>query len=127
MRILLTIIISASLVGCTSINIEGTWKVTGTSGESITMIGDGGLIFKPEYKVSLDGSKMRITSEDQTLLEEYYYEYSKNQLTILYSDFGIPVTVERKDEDEIYLYGGGWGNSIEEQNKSYFFMVLKKR
>ena len=127
MRILLTIIISASLIGCTSINIEGNWKVAGTSGESITMIGYGDLIFKPEYEVSFNEGKMRISSDDQTLLEEYNYEYSKNQLTIIYSDFGIPVTVERKDKNEIYLYGGGVGNSIEEQSKSYFLMVLKKK
>ena len=127
MRILLTIIISASLIGCTSINIEGNWKVAGTSGESITMIGYGDLIFKPEYEVSFHEGKMRITSQDQTLLEEYNYEYSKNQLTIIYSDFGIPVTVEPKDKNEIYLYGGGGGNSIEEQSKSYFLMVLKKK
>ncbi len=126
MRILLTIIISASLIGCTSIDIEGNWKVAGTSGESITMIGYGDLILKPEYEVSFNEGKMRITSDDQTLLEECNYEYSKNQLTIIYSDFGIPVNVERKDKNEIYLYGGGGGNSIEEQSKSYFLMVLKK-
>tara|TARA_R110000796_G_scaffold96719_1_gene202782 strand:- start:168614 stop:168997 length:384 start_codon:yes stop_codon:yes gene_type:complete len=127
MKILLTIIIGSTLIGCTPINIEGNWKVAGTSGESISMIGYGDLIFKLEYEVSFNEGKMRITSENDMFLEEYNYEYSKNQLTIIYSDFGIPVTVEQKDKNEIYLYGGGGGNSIEEQSKSYFLMVLKKK
>jgi len=117
----------ATLVGCTSINIDGNWEVIGTSGDSISMIGYGNLIFKPGYKVSFNENQMIITSENQNVLEEYNYEYSKGHLTIFYSDFGIPVTIEPKDENEIYLYGGGWGNSIEEQAKSYFILALKKK
>lgn len=132
MKTLLTIITGSILIGCNPINIEGNWEVTGTGGDSISMIGYGDLIFKPGYEVSFNEHKMRITSEnhmdlEEYNLEEYNFEYSKNQLIIIYSDFRIPVTIEQKDKDEIYLYGGGWGNSIQEQAKSYFIMVLKRK
>lgn len=126
MKNLLTIILAFTLLECNSLDIKGNWQVVGTSGDSISVIGYGDLKFKPGYEIIFEENQMKVISENSKVLEEYNYEFSKDVLTIIYSDFGIPITVESNDENEVYLYGGGWGNSMEEQRKSYFLMVLKK-
>lgn len=127
MKKLLNIILVSTLLGCDSNDIEGTWKVVGTSGDSICMVGNGDLIFKPGYEVTFKESKMTIRSSNSIDLEEYNYELSNDDLFIFYSDYGIPISLEPKNKNEIYLYGGGFGNSIEEQSKGYFLIVLRTK
>src|SRR5690606_18578219 len=99
-------------LGCSQTNLQDKWEVIGISGDSLSLSGYGDLKFKPGYEVEFDDNKINITSnDDETTTESYDYRLNDDQLIIIYSDYGLPIELETKDENKLILYGGGWGNS----------------
>lgn len=127
MKKLLFVLVALSQLGCSQTDIQGKWEVIGTSGDSLSLSGYGDLKFKSGYEVIFDKNTMNIVSKNDEIAESYHYKVRNGHLFIFYSDFGFPLNVEQVKEDEIFLYGGGWGNSIEEQSISYFLIALKKK
>ena len=114
------------LIGCTNNRLIGRWQVKGLSQDSLSISGYNDLLITKRSQIEFLNDKLNIYDSNSNIpRESYYYEISDGELIIIYSDYGMPLTIDNNRKNELILYGGGWGNSIEEQ-KEYFIIVLNK-
>lgn len=125
-NIILVFLVISCLIGCNNNPLIGRWKVNGLSADSLSISGYNDLLVTKNSQVEFINDKLNIYDSNSKIpRESYYYEVSDGELIIIYSDYGMPLTIDDNRKNELILYGGGWGNSIEEQ-KEYFIIVLTK-
>lgn len=123
---ILLILVITCLIGCNNDPLIGRWEVKGLSVDSLSISGYNDLLVTKNSQVEFINDKLNIyDGNSKKPRETYSYEISEGKLIIIYSNYGMPLKIDKNGKNELMLYGGGWGNSIEEQ-KEYFIIVLNK-
>ncbi|MCK8523499.1 hypothetical protein M0D21_18090 [Aquimarina sp. D1M17] len=95
----------------------GEWNVTSLSEYPlyITNYDDAKLDKHSKLRITENG-KLDFYLKD-TLSESYYYELEKNDLILIYSDYGIPLKITKLNPNKLTLEASGFGNSKSERNR----------
>jgi hypothetical protein len=114
------------LISCQSQQdkIIGKWKVENLSEYPLSISNYGDMIFDVSSIVLFDGEHLTISNPD-SMIENYKYTVEDGELIIIYSDYGIPLTIEELTATKLTLTGGGSGNTEKERSR-YFKLELKR-
>jgi hypothetical protein len=107
--------------------IIGTWKTVELSQYPLTITNYGDAKFDKGSRLTFDNKGLvHIFLTDTTKAPETFnYKIQDDKVIMLYSDYGIPLTIKELDDNELELETGGFGNTEEIRKVTKNFKFIK--
>ncbi|MEO7992087.1 MAG: hypothetical protein ABI663_21220 [Chryseolinea sp.] len=123
MKSILTLyVLTVLLTGCDKTNrnsnlIEGNWMVSELSSYPLMITNYNDAKLDKNSRVTFDDkNQMQIFLTNATEAPEVFdYRIQDNKLILLYSDYGIPLTIKKLSDFELEMETGGFGNTDTER------------
>ena len=120
--ILTLYVLTVLLSGCDKTNrnsnlIQGNWMVSELSSYPLTITNYNDAKLDKNSRVTFDDkNQMKIFLTNATESPEVFdYRIQDNKLILLYSDYGIPLTIKKLSDFELEMETGGFGNTDSER------------